>query len=940
MSELGNYDPKAIQERCQRLWKDGRFFETEPDSGKQPYSIVMPPPNVTGVLHLGHALNNTLQDILIRRKRMQGFAAVWMAGADHAGIATQAVVEKNLKEKENKNRHDIGRDELVKRIWAWKDQCENRIIEQLHGIGCSFDERRWRFTLDERCSKAVRHAFFKMFREGLIFRGKRLVNWDVQLQTAVADDELEDKEVDGNLWHFRYPVEGTSEHLVIATTRPETMLGDTAAAVHPTDPRYLHLIGKQVRLPLMDRLIPIIADGKLVDPKFGTGVVKVTPAHDPNDWACGQRNNLPVLNILTPEGRINENGCKYAGLSRFEARKAVVADLDALGLLESIKPHKHNVPHSDRSKTAIEPYLSDQWFVRMAPLADEALKAVEDGRIKFHPPRYADNYLRWLGERRDWCISRQLWWGHRIPVWRLTKLAADEAAAKSLGKTLESKLGPPEGRWAMQFEKGESGFDLQVCLLEDDATLAATLESAGLERDPDVLDTWFSSGLWPISVFGWPDESADLKFFYPTSVLSTAREIITLWVARMVAMGLFCRGDIPFCDVYIHAVILDGNGERMSKSKGNGVDPFDIIDAYGADALRYTLAHLATETQDVRMPVTKSKLPDGREVNTSTKFELGRNFGTKIYNASKLILANLEGFEPAKLNPAELPDEDRWILHRLDETVEAATAALDGYRFSEYARLMYDFVWGSLCDWYLEMVKPRWRGEGDAKKTAQRVSAFVLDRTLRLLHPMMPFVSEEVWQAMKSAALVREIDGSGKAEDSLVSAKWPIADAALRSPEAAERVAGLQQVIAAVRNMRSQYNINTKEEIAVLVECPQPLADYLTASKGMALHLAKVKEWTCGPNVSRPSGSAAAILPGARVYLPFGDLIDRPAEIAKQQKKKTDLEKRLAGSRSKLQNQAFVDKAPADVVEQLRASEKEFLDQMAAIDAVILDLQA
>jgi valyl-tRNA synthetase len=930
MSELGAYDPKAIQDRCSRLWKQGHYFEVEVDSGKPPYSIVMPPPNVTGVLHLGHALNNTLQDVLVRWKRMEGFAAVWMAGADHAGIATQAVVEKSLRERENKTRHDIGRCALVERIWAWKDQCESRIVQQLHGIGCSFDSRRWRFTLDEQCSKAVRHAFFKMFREGLIFRGKRLVNWDVQLQTAVADDELENKDVDGNLWHFRYLVEGGDEKLVIATTRPETMLGDTAVAVHPSDPRYQHLIGKHVRLPLMNRLIPIIADGKLVDMAFGTGVVKVTPAHDPNDWACGQRNNLDVLNVMTPEGRINENGGKYAGLPRFEARKAVVADMDALGLLDSVKPHKHNVPHSDRSKTPIEPYLSDQWFVRMAPLADEALKAVEDGRIKFHPPRYADNYLRWLGERRDWCISRQLWWGHRIPVWRLPTLAADEHAVKTLAKRLEAKLGPPENRWSMQSERAETGFDLHVCLLNDDQELIAALEEVGLKRDPDVLDTWFSSGLWPISVFGWPEKTPELDFFYPTSVLSTAREIITLWVARMVAMGLFCHGEIPFREVYIHAVIMDGQGEKMSKTKGNGVDPFDIIDAFGADALRFTLAHLATETQDVRMPVTKSKLPDGREVNTSAKFELGRNFGTKVFNAAKLILTNLEGFEPG---PAEnLADEDRWILHRLDETVEAATAALDGYRFSEYARVMYDFVWGSLCDWYLEMVKPRWRGEGETKLTAQRVSAAVLDKTLRLLHPLMPFVSEEIWQAMKSIA-------SG-AEEALVVAKWPSPDSTTRSPEAAERVSGLQQVIAAVRNMRSQYNINPKEEIAVLVECPQALADYLTASKNMALHLAKIKEWTCGPAVERPSGSAAQILQGAKVYLPFGSLIDRLAEITKQQKKRSDLEKRLAGARGKLENEAFIGKAPAEVVEQLRASEREFLEQIAAINGVILDLQA
>jgi len=479
-----------------------------------------------------------------------------------------------------------------------------------------------------------------------------------------------------------------------------------------------------------------------------------------------------------------------------------------------------------------------------------------------------------------------------------------------------------------------------VCLLEDDPKFVAIVEEAGLERDPDVLDTWFSSGLWPISVLGWPDKTPELGFFYPTSVLSTAREIITLWVARMVAMGLFCHGDIPFRDVYIHAVILDGHGERMSKSKGNGVDPFDIIDAFGADALRFTLAHMATETQDVRMPVAKAKLPDGREVNTSAKFELGRNFGTKVYNAAKLILANLDGYEAGSVKATELADEDKWILPRLDETVEAATLAIAEYHFSEYARTMYDFVWGSLCDWYLEMIKPRLRAGGEQKTTAQRVAAGVLDETLRLLHPLMPYVSEEIWQAIKTIAPKRGIPAPLAAEDALVIAKWPTTQAGRRTAEAAERVSGLQQVIAAIRNMRSQYNVNPKEEISVLVECSRELADYLGASRDKALHLAKVKDWTCGPEVKRPAGSAAQILPGSKVYLPFGDLIDRPTEIAKQQKKKADLEKRLAGARSKLENQAFIGKAPEDVVEQLRTSEREFLQQIAAIDGVILDLQA
>ncbi|MGL4462170.1 MAG: valine--tRNA ligase, partial [Planctomycetia bacterium] len=659
MSSLNQYDPQAIQDRWTRFWDEKGYFHSEPNPNKPPFAVVIPPPNVTGALHLGHALNATLQDVVVRYKRMLGFETLWMPGADHAGIATQAVVERRLFEEEKKTRHDVGRDALVARIWAWKDEYEERIRRQIKATGASCDWARWRFTLDDVCAKAVRHTFFDMFRDGYIFRGKRLVNWDVVLQTAVADDELYDQEIDGHLWHFRYPVEGTDRVLVVATTRPETMLGDTAVAVHPDDPRYKDLIGKMVRLPLMDRLIPVVGDDVLVDPAFGTGVVKVTPAHDPNDYLCGQRHGLPMINLLSPDGKINAAGGKYEGLDRFKARKAVVADLDALGLIEKIDSYKHSVPHSDRSKSIVEPYLSDQWFIRMDELAEKAMDAVRDGRVRIHPSRYADMYISWLSAKRDWCISRQLYWGHQIPIWYCKTCAEDDLKTAFAGRE--------DVAWRRDDEQGQ-------WLISGLGDLAAdAVPGHALERDPDVLDTWFSSALWPHSTLGWPEKTPELKYYYPTSLLSTAREIITLWVARMVVMSQFNLNEVPFKDVFIHPVIQDGLGRPMKKTLGNGVDPFDVIAKFGADAMRFTLTQMTTETQDVRLPVTKEKLPDGREVNVSDKFEAGRNFGTKIFNASKFILMNLEGYTPGPVDPAALPPEQLWILDRLTATVQSAT---------------------------------------------------------------------------------------------------------------------------------------------------------------------------------------------------------------------------------------------------------------------------
>ena len=668
------YDPSAVEDRIYRAWEEGGHFRPRPDAPGQPYTIVIPPPNVTDRLHLGHALNNALQDILIRWRRMQGRRTLWLPGTDHAGIATQAVVERRMLEEEGKTRHDVGRDGLVERIWAWRKRSGDLILEQLKRIGCSCDWSRTRFTLDETCARAVRAVFYRMFRDGLIYRGLRLVNWDVHLQTAVADDEVYHETVAGHLWHIRYPVQDApGEFVTVATTRPETMLGDTAVAVHPDDERYKHLIGRTVILPLLDRPLPVVADGKLVDPAFGSGCVKVTPAHDPNDYEAGLRNDLEVINILTPDGCINENGGPYAGLDRFEARKRVVDDLEAQGLLERVEPYQTEIGHSDRSKTPVEPYLSDQWFIAMGDLAEQAMEAVRDGRVCFHPDRYASSYLDWLSQKRDWCISRQLWWGHRIPVW---KGAADNPLLDA------SQVAAADDDAPVLWRQEIDGTEVAVHLTTEAETRVAfvavpdgceaveqRLEEGGFVRDPDVLDTWFSSALWPFSTLGWPEATDDLRLFYPTDVLVTAREIITLWVARMVVMGLYNRpvesvkpeyeagrDDVPFSDVYIHAMIQDGEGRPMKKSLGNGVDPLDVVHTHGADALRFTLAWMTTETQDVRMPV-ETDAETGR--NTSPKFDQGRNFCNKVWNAVRFALMNLEGADKAAFDAERLRLEDR-----------------------------------------------------------------------------------------------------------------------------------------------------------------------------------------------------------------------------------------------------------------------------------------
>jgi valyl-tRNA synthetase len=922
------YDPKHAQNRFYELWVQNGYFHADPASDKPAYCIVIPPPNVTGALHLGHALNNTLQDVLIRWRRMQGYDVLWMPGTDHAGIATQAVVEKRILEEEKKTRHDLGREALVERIWAWKDEYEKRILSQLRALGCSCDWERTRFTLDEICSRAVRRTFFNLFRAGKIVRGKRLVNWDTQLRTAVADDEIYYEETKGHLWTIGYPVAGSPEGEVlhIATTRPETMLGDTAVAVHPDDARYQHLIGQYVDLPLTGRKIPIIADGLLVDPAFGTGIVKVTPGHDPNDYQAGLRNDLPMINLLNPDGTYNENAGKYQGLDRLVVRKRVVEDLKALDRLERVESYLVRLNHSDRSKTPIEPYLSDQWFVRMGDepdgspgFAQQAMDAVTSGRMKINPERYAKSYLDWLGEKRDWCISRQLWWGHRIPIWHCATCTEDDLKRAFAGRAGASWRAGEAGGWLVCGETDLRGDELGP--------------GHPLVQDPDVLDTWFSSALWPHSTLGWPDQTPELEKYYPTSVLSTARDIITLWVARMVIFGLFNRDDVPFRNVYIHPVIQDGQGRRMSKSLGNGVDPVDIIEIHGADALRYTLAAGATETQDLRIPVVPLALPDGREINTSERFELGRNFANKFWNAARLTLLNLEDYQPGRLELESLPIEDRWILDRLDRTIEGVTSDLEQFQFAEASRRLRDFTWAEFCDWYLEFLKGRLRDK-QTLPVAQRVLAALLDGLCRLLHPIMPFVTEQVWQVLNALAPSRGLPEPSPAPESVCIASWP-RPLGWSDERACRTIEQWCEAIKAIRNLKAERNVPKDALIAPILVAQGDVARWLAQGEPLIRSLVSAASITIVRAIERPAECAVAVLPDVEIILPLEGLIDHEAERVKQRKVLGDLDRQIGSLKSKLSNESFVARAPAEVVEQTRSKLAELESQRGAVENLL-----
>jgi valyl-tRNA synthetase len=994
------YDPKEAQRRWLEFWDQRGYFHSRPDSARKPFCIVIPPPNVTGALHMGHALNNIPQDVLIRWRRMEGYNTLWMPGTDHAGIGTQAVVERRIREEENKNRYEIGREDLVRRIWQWKDQYESRILRQLREIGCSCDWARTRFTLDPICARAVRQTFFDFFRAGLIFRGKRLVNWDTQLQTAVADDEMYHETVKGGFWTFRYPVKNSSKFIRFSTTRPETMLGDTAVAVHPDDPRYQYLIGKMVSIPLIGREIPIIADGLLVDPKLGTGAVKVTPAHDPNDYACGQRHNLPMINILNPDGTINSNGGPFTGLTIQKAREAVVAEMEKLGFFDGREDRDIDLAHSDRSKTPIEPYLSDQWFVLMRNhdgkpgLAQMAIDAVKDGRVKFFPERYAKTYIDWLSEKRDWCISRQLWWGHRIPVWTYlgmvpfpTPLEAIDHA--KLLKVFEEKLRKweAEGRVAQaRGESSESNPDLKrvldpwyVCVRDPgDKEVIAELESLRFTEDPDVLDTWFSSALWPHSTMGWPEQTPELRYYYPTNVLVTNRDIITLWVARMVMTSLFNLQEVPFHHVFIHPQLADAFGERMNKTKGNGVDPLDIVDRYGADALRFTIINLCTETQDSRLPVSnvcphcdmlvpvkqehmymrtrkvtcpnckKPFRPGGPwpaedpELKTakqaSEKFELGRNFANKLWNAARFILMNLSDYQPGAIRLEELPIEDRWILSRLATTTEAVTNQLEAYHLSEAGRTIYEFTWSEFCDWYLEMSKGRLR-DPSGRAVVQRVLVGVLDVILRLVHPIMPFVAESIWQLLSEAAFERGLPAPEPATESIVIAAWPQLPAQWKDPVMERRIARMQDLIGFVREVRNRYQLDSKTTLDIAIRCDEFIASDFRLLAPFIAMLAGVGKMECDPHQKKPPQPASHVAPEFEAYVSLLGLINVESEVKKQEKLLADKKRQLQGAEAKLANSSFVEKAPPEVVQQQKELVASLKDQISVIESNLRELR-
>ncbi len=867
-----SYDPKDVEEKWYRTWEQEGHFHADVSDGKEPYTIVIPPPNVTGNLHMGHALNNTLQDILVRWQRMQGRSALWMPGMDHAGIATQNVVERLLKE-EGKTKYDLGREKFEERVWEWKEHSGGQITGQLRRLGCSLDWERERFTLDEGLSKAVHRVFATLYEEGLIYQGYRIINWCPRCETALSDIETEYRDVEGHLWYIKYP-DGEGGHITVATTRPETMLGDSGIAVNPEDERYRHLIGKTVILPLMEREIPVVPD-EFVDREFGTGLVKVTPAHDPNDFEMGKAHNLEEIIIMDENAVINENGKQYQGMPRFEAREKIVEDLKEKGLLEKIEKHDHSVGHCYRCGTVIEPYLSKQWFVKIQPLADKAIKAVKEGKIRFVPQNWEKTYFDWMYNIRDWCISRQLWWGHRIPAFHC--LDCEHITVKAEDPDACEKCG-----------------------------------SKNLKQDEDVLDTWFSSGLWPFSTLGWPDGTPELKKYYPTSVLVTAFDIIFFWVARMIMMGLKFMGSEPFSDVYIHALIRDEEGFKMSKSRGNVVDPLVVMDQYGTDAFRFTLAIFAAQGRDI--------------VFSEKRVEGYRAFCNKIWNATRFILMNLgEGFTPAELAQDDLEHFDRWILHRLNDTIGAVTRGLEEYKFNDAAHAIYDFWWHDFCDWYLELTKQRiYSSESGMEKsgeTAKQVLFHVLKHSILLLHPFMPFITEEIWDKI-----------TGDENTRIMVSEWPKKNPSFSFPEDMKEAALFQEIVYKIRNVRGEMNIPPDKKADVVFKTEsKPLRTLIERETVDFRALARVNELTVDPSYEPDSTDASAVLPEVEIYIPLKGLIDFDKEKARLEKEISRVETELRKVEGKLANEKFLGKAPEEVIEKERKKREEFSEVLAKL---------
>ncbi len=864
-----HYSPQAIEEKWYRHWEEaGAFRPARPDA--EPYCIVIPPPNVTGSLHMGHALNSTLQDVLVRFERLRGKDVLWQPGTDHAGIATQMVVERELA-KEGTTRRELGREEFLKRVWEWKERSGDTIIRQLKRLGASADWSRSRFTMDEGLSRAVTRVFVAYYREGLIYRDKRLVNWDPKLKTAISDLEVVQKEVDGHFWHIRYPVEGSDESLVVATTRPETMLGDTAVAVHPDDERYRHLIGRRVRLPLVGRLIPIVAD-EHADPEQGSGAVKITPAHDFNDFEVARRHDLPMISIFDRDARVNDNAPeRYRGLDRYEARKRVVADLEEQGFLVRVEPKRIMMPYGDRSGVVVEPFLTDQWFVDAAGLAGPAIEAVRRGETRFVPPQWAKTYFQWLENIQPWCISRQLWWGHRIPAWY-----------------------GPDGTIFVAETEAEAHAQAREKLGSD----------VRLRRDPDVLDTWFSSALWPFSTLGWPDETPELERFYPTATLVTGFDIIFFWVARMMMSGLHFMKDVPFRQVYITGLVRDARGEKMSKSKGNVIDPLDFIEKYGADALRFTLAALETQGRDIKL--------------SESRVEGYRNFATKLWNAARFCRMNdIRGRAPETAVPDAGLTVNRWILGETRRAVEDLTTALESFRFDVAANTVYHFVWHTFCDWYLELIKPVLVGEDEtAAMETRQVAGFVLDTILTLLHPFMPFVTEELWHALAPA-------GEEAARGDLILGRWPEAQAIPADPAAKAEIDWTIRLVSEIRSARTAVNVPAGARIPALVtDLAADRRAWLEAQRPMIERLARLSEIREATELPE-SGAVTLALDEATVALAVAEVIDIAEERARLARAVEKAAREADGLEKRLANPKFVERAPAEVVEETRTRLEE-----------------
>lgn len=854
-----NYNPSEFEDKLYDTWVKNGYFHAKADPEKEPFTIVIPPPNVTGQLHMGHALDETLQDILIRYKRMQGYSALWVPGTDHAGIATQIKVEESLRVNEGLTRYDLGREKFLERVWDWKNKFGDRIINQLKKIGSSCDWERERFTMDEGCSKAVKEVFVNLYNKGLIYQGSRIINWCPHCITALSDAEVEHTEQAGHFWHIKYPIKNSDDYVVIATTRPETLFGDTAVAVNPDDERYKDIIGKTLLLPLTDREIPVIAD-EYVDKEFGTGCVKITPAHDPNDFEVGQRHNLEQIKVLNDDATMNHYAGKYEGMDRYECRKAMIEDLDKAGLLEKVEDHSHNVGQCYRCSTTVEPIISKQWFVKMKPLAEPAIAAVKNGETKFVPEHFEKVYFHWLENIRDWCISRQLWWGHRIPAFYCD--ACGEMTVTKDNSAVCPKCGKP------------------------------------MRQDPDTLDTWFSSALWPFSTLGWPDKTDDLAYFYPTSVLVTGYDIIPFWVMRMIFSGIEHTGEVPFSRVFIHGLVRDSQGRKMSKSLGNGIDPLEIVDKYGADALRFTLATGNAPGNDMRFYIER--------------VEASRNFANKIWNASRFTLMNLDIDENRLPELTELKTEDKWILSKYNTLVKEVTENLDKFELGIALSKLYDFIWDSFCDWYIELVKPRlFDKENKSGRTAQYVLTYVLSNTMKLLHPFMPFITEEIWQHLPHTG------------ESIMISDWPVYDEQLCFAGDEQNMQLIMDAVSAIRNRRTEMNVPPSKKAKVIIVTQK--TDVFSSGSAFFERLASASQTDVQTTKDGIDPNAVNIVvPDAEIFLPLDELVDKKKELERLEAEKKKLEAEIKRVEGKLGNQSFVSKAPAKVVEEERAKGEKY----------------